>query len=203
MITQLFPNKCNVYARGPVGENVLHTSMLLNTPSTLAIAKYLIKLYGPTLVNAPFTVRALACCFCDRLPLSVRVNRLRSTAGSREPEQRSEALSAASFCSRSQQMDTQRGEPAAGKASRQLDRRFRLPPFARLAAQDRKSPGDPPGSCEGQTALHIAIVNRCERRTGCWRMSRSLLAALQRAQEMATCSCRTTSCCAHAGYRPR
>jgi hypothetical protein len=53
----MFPDCCNVYARGPVGENVLHTAMLLNTPSTLAIARYLVKLYGPTLVNCPFTVR--------------------------------------------------------------------------------------------------------------------------------------------------
>jgi hypothetical protein len=59
LITQLFPNKCNVYARGPMGENVFHTAMLLNTPSTLAIARYLVKLYGPTLVNCPFTVRAV------------------------------------------------------------------------------------------------------------------------------------------------
>jgi hypothetical protein len=56
LITQLFPNKCNVYARGPMGENVFHTAMLLNTPSTLAIARYLVKLYGPPLVNCPFTV---------------------------------------------------------------------------------------------------------------------------------------------------
>jgi hypothetical protein len=51
MITQLFPNKGNVYAKGPVGENVLHIALLLNTPSTLAIAKYLVKLYGKTLVR--------------------------------------------------------------------------------------------------------------------------------------------------------
>ncbi|GBF97002.1 hypothetical protein Rsub_09799 [Raphidocelis subcapitata] len=80
LITQLFPNKCNVYARGPVGENVLHTAMLLNTPSTLAIARYLVKLYGPPLVNTPF--------------------------------------------------------------------------------QDRRLPHDPPSAYEGQTALHIAIVNK-------------------------------------------
>jgi len=35
MITKLFPNQCNVYSRGPVGENVMHVAMLLNTPSTL------------------------------------------------------------------------------------------------------------------------------------------------------------------------
>jgi hypothetical protein len=40
-----------------VGENILHTAMLLNTPSTLAIARYLVKLYGATLVNCPFTQR--------------------------------------------------------------------------------------------------------------------------------------------------
>jgi hypothetical protein len=79
MITQLFPSKSNVYTRGPVGETVFHTAMLLNTPSTLAIARYLVKLYGPTLVNCPFT--------------------------------------------------------------------------------ERKSQGDAPGAYEGQTALHIAIVN--------------------------------------------
>ncbi|KXZ41393.1 hypothetical protein GPECTOR_497g455 [Gonium pectorale] len=53
--------------------------MLLNTPSTLAIAKYLVKLYGKTLVNTPY--------------------------------------------------------------------------------QERKSETDPPGQYEGETALHIAIVN--------------------------------------------
>lgn len=58
MITKLFPNQSNAYARGPVGENVLHMAMLLNTPSTLAIARYLVKLYGAPLVNAPFQVRA-------------------------------------------------------------------------------------------------------------------------------------------------
>ncbi len=57
MITKLFPNQSNVYDKGPVGENVLHMAMLLNTPSTLAIARYLIKLYGKTLVNCPFQVR--------------------------------------------------------------------------------------------------------------------------------------------------
>jgi hypothetical protein len=56
MITKLFPNQCNVYARGPVGENVLHVAMLLNTPPTLAIARYLIKLYGAQLVNCPIQV---------------------------------------------------------------------------------------------------------------------------------------------------
>lgn len=56
VITKLFPSQCNVYARGPVGENVLHIAMLLNTPSTLAIAKYLVKLYGKTLVNTPYQV---------------------------------------------------------------------------------------------------------------------------------------------------
>jgi hypothetical protein len=61
MITKLFPSRSNVYARGPVGENVLHTAMLLNTPSTLAIARYLVKLYGPPLVNCPFTVGRTRC----------------------------------------------------------------------------------------------------------------------------------------------
>ena len=80
MICKLFPNQCNVYARGPVGENVLHVAMLLNNPSTLAIARYLIKLYGKPLVNCPF--------------------------------------------------------------------------------QERRAEGDAPGAYEGETALHIAIVNR-------------------------------------------
>ncbi|KAF8062894.1 TRPV6 [Scenedesmus sp. PABB004] len=80
MITKLFPNQCNVYARGPVGENVMHVAMLLNTPSTLAITRYLVKLYGTQLVNCPI--------------------------------------------------------------------------------QERNAPHDPPGTYEGQTALHIAVVNR-------------------------------------------
>ncbi|KAG2493527.1 hypothetical protein HYH03_008341 [Edaphochlamys debaryana] len=79
MITRLFPSQCNVYSKGPVGENVFHIAMLLNTPSTLAIAKYLVKLYGKTLVNTPY--------------------------------------------------------------------------------QERKAESDPPGQYEGETALHIAIVN--------------------------------------------
>ncbi|GIL76046.1 hypothetical protein Vretimale_5686 [Volvox reticuliferus] len=79
MITRLFPSQCNVYSKGPVGENVFHIAMLLNTPSTLAIAKYLVKLYGKTLVNTPY--------------------------------------------------------------------------------QERKAETDPPGQYEGETALHIAIVN--------------------------------------------
>jgi hypothetical protein len=56
MITKLFPVPCNVYARGPVGENVMHVAMLLNTPSTLAITRYLVKLYGRQLVNCPIQV---------------------------------------------------------------------------------------------------------------------------------------------------
>jgi hypothetical protein len=42
--------------KGPVGENVFHVAMLLNTPSSLAIAKYLVKLYGKQLVNTPYQV---------------------------------------------------------------------------------------------------------------------------------------------------
>lgn len=80
MITRLFPSQCNVYSKGPVGDNVFHIALLLNTPSTLAIAKYLVKLYGKTLVNTPY--------------------------------------------------------------------------------QERKHELDPPGQYEGETALHIAIVNR-------------------------------------------
>lgn len=57
MITKLFPTQCSVYAKGPVGENVLHVAMLLNTPSTLAITRYLVKLYGTVLVNCPVQVQ--------------------------------------------------------------------------------------------------------------------------------------------------
>eukprot|EP00798_Chlamydomonas_sp_ICE-L_P026129 gene26129-11847_t len=57
LIMKLFPSQCDVYNKGPVGENVFHVAMLLNTPSTLAIAKYLVKLYGATLVNTPYQER--------------------------------------------------------------------------------------------------------------------------------------------------
>uniref|UniRef100_A0A7S0RFC8 Ion transport domain-containing protein n=1 Tax=Chlamydomonas leiostraca TaxID=1034604 RepID=A0A7S0RFC8_9CHLO len=57
MITRLFPSQCNVYSKGPVGDNCFHIALLLNTPSTLAIAKYLVKLYGKTLVNTPYQER--------------------------------------------------------------------------------------------------------------------------------------------------
>lgn len=57
MITKLFPNRSNVYAKGPVGENVLHLAMLVNTPSTLAITRYLVKLFGAQLVNCPMQVQ--------------------------------------------------------------------------------------------------------------------------------------------------
>ncbi len=78
LITKLFPSQCNVYAKGPVGElpfmydehrferrgmrdhvppmtgeNVFHIAMLLNTPSTLAIAKFLVR---------------PSCCMCDAAP---------------------------------------------------------------------------------------------------------------------------------------
>ena len=78
-ITQLFPAVGDVYQVGPVGENVFHIAMLLNTPSSLAIARYLATLYGTDLVNTPY--------------------------------------------------------------------------------QERKAVSDPPGLYEGETALHIAIVN--------------------------------------------
>eukprot|EP00879_Flechtneria_rotunda_P026732 GHRR01028553.1.p1 GENE.GHRR01028553.1~~GHRR01028553.1.p1 ORF type:complete len:131 (+),score=20.66 GHRR01028553.1:244-636(+) len=64
MITKLFPNQSNVYARGPVGENVMHVAMLLNTPSTLAITRYLVKLYGSQLVNCPIQVCYRSCATC-------------------------------------------------------------------------------------------------------------------------------------------
>lgn len=60
MITRLFPSQCNVYSKGPVGDNCFHIALLLNTPSTLAIAKYLVKLYGKTLVNTPYQVRSVS-----------------------------------------------------------------------------------------------------------------------------------------------
>ncbi|GAX79471.1 hypothetical protein CEUSTIGMA_g6912.t1 [Chlamydomonas eustigma] len=60
MITKLFPSQCNVYLKGPVGENVFHVAMLLNTPSSLAIAKYLVKLYGKQLVNTPYQERSFS-----------------------------------------------------------------------------------------------------------------------------------------------
>ena len=78
-ITQLFPAVGDVYQVGAVGENVFHIAMLLNTPSSLAIARYLATLYGTDLVNTPY--------------------------------------------------------------------------------QERKAVSDPPGLYEGETALHIAIVN--------------------------------------------
>jgi hypothetical protein len=59
MITKLFPNKSNVYAKGPVGENVLHVAMLLNTPSTLAITRFLVKMFGAQLVNTPIQVKKI------------------------------------------------------------------------------------------------------------------------------------------------
>lgn len=56
-ITNIFPSRGNVYAKGPVGNNVLHLAVLLNTPSTLAIARYLVRQYGKTLVNTPYQER--------------------------------------------------------------------------------------------------------------------------------------------------
>jgi hypothetical protein len=86
MITKLFPVPCNVYARGPVGENVMHVAMLLNTPSTLAITRYLVKLYGRQLVNCPIQVRMLVCwCWYGRVWLGIwscRTNRTRQAEGS-------------------------------------------------------------------------------------------------------------------------
>ncbi|KAI8467690.1 MAG: hypothetical protein J3K34DRAFT_429869, partial [Monoraphidium minutum] len=118
--------------------------MLLNTPSTLAIARYLVKLYGPALVNCPFTVR--------------RRGRRRG-AWRRGAARR-----------------VRRG-PQGGRASRRPSkrgvirwprrpswrRRRPAPPASRSPLpppQERKSPGDTPSAYEGQTALHIAVVNR-------------------------------------------
>ena len=47
----------DVFARGPVGENVLHLCVLFHTPETVKMAKYLIKRFGPSLVNAPYQTR--------------------------------------------------------------------------------------------------------------------------------------------------
>lgn len=56
-ITQLFPASADVYEVGPVGENIFHIAMLLNTPASLAIARYLVALYGAELVNSPYQER--------------------------------------------------------------------------------------------------------------------------------------------------
>ncbi len=42
------------------GENCFHIALLLNTPSTLAIAKYLVKWYGKTLVGSLALFRSTA-----------------------------------------------------------------------------------------------------------------------------------------------
>ncbi|CAG9466553.1 unnamed protein product [Pedinophyceae sp. YPF-701] len=55
-IMQLFPGQ-NVYEKGPVGDNVFHVAMLVNTPSSLAIARYLVQLYGTELINCPYQER--------------------------------------------------------------------------------------------------------------------------------------------------
>ena len=47
----------DVFARGPVGENVLHLCVLFHTPETIKMAKYLIQRFGPSLVNAPYQTR--------------------------------------------------------------------------------------------------------------------------------------------------
>ena len=135
-ITKLFPNGANVYARGPVGDNVLHTAMLLNTPSTLAIARYLVKLYGPMLVNCPFQA-------------SRRRRRTR--------------LAVPCVCS--PRCGWLEGTPPHSFRSHQTPCMLALCP-ATLDMQERKSPTDPPGAYEGQTALHIAVVNRWGGRHG-------------------------------------
>ena len=48
----------DVFARGPVGENVLHLAVLFHTPESVKMAKYLIERFGPSLVNAPYQTRA-------------------------------------------------------------------------------------------------------------------------------------------------
>jgi ankyrin repeat protein len=40
-----------------VGKNSLHVASLLNTTSTIAIARYFISLYGESIVNTPYQVR--------------------------------------------------------------------------------------------------------------------------------------------------
>ena len=47
----------DVFARGPVGENVLHLAVLFHTPESVKMAKYLIKRFGPSLLNAPYQTR--------------------------------------------------------------------------------------------------------------------------------------------------
>ena len=47
----------DVFARGPVGENVLHLAVLFHTPESVKMAKYLIERFGPSLVNAPYQTR--------------------------------------------------------------------------------------------------------------------------------------------------
>lgn len=56
LIMKLFPGG-DVYARGPVGENVFHIAMLSNTPSSLGIVRYLVRHYGSELVNCPYQQR--------------------------------------------------------------------------------------------------------------------------------------------------
>ena len=47
----------DVFVRGPVGENVLHLAVLFHTPESVKMAKYLIKRFGPSLLNAPYQTR--------------------------------------------------------------------------------------------------------------------------------------------------
>ena len=48
----------DVFARGPVGENVLHLCVLFHTPESIKMAKYLVERFGPSLVNAPYQTRS-------------------------------------------------------------------------------------------------------------------------------------------------
>mmetsp|Transcript_622 Transcript_622/g.2031 ORF Transcript_622/g.2031 Transcript_622/m.2031 type:complete len:1008 (-) Transcript_622:2227-5250(-) len=49
----------NVFERGPVGENVLHLSLLLGNDRTREMALYLIDVFGSKLINTPYQTRKL------------------------------------------------------------------------------------------------------------------------------------------------
>jgi hypothetical protein len=149
MITKLFPTQSNVYAKGPVGENVFHMAMLLNTPSTLAIARYLVKLYGRTLVNTPFQARRPGWAGLGWAG--------RGWAAARRSWHARGGGTRARPCRRSsphpQHLRWATGLASPGPGSAVAAR-------ASLLLQERRSQHDAPGLYEGQTALHIAVVNR-------------------------------------------
>ncbi len=150
MITRLFPSQSNVYQKGPVGENVFHIALLLNTPSTLAIAKYLVKLYGKTLVNTPYQVRR-----CTH-----SMGRSQGWAACRVGH------CAHAACAWMLAVLQCRGASPIARPPQSSERAAHGPsaPSVLLVApaltQERKHEHDTPGLYEGETALHIAIVNR-------------------------------------------